>query len=42
MTALVVGELADSGHQGPGEYQQARQLERWNFGETELIPKNPA
>jgi hypothetical protein len=41
MTDLVVGELADSGHQGPGEYQQARQMERWNFGETELIPQEP-
>jgi hypothetical protein len=41
MTDRVVGELADSGHQGPGEYQQARQMERWNFGETELIPQEP-
>jgi hypothetical protein len=41
MTDLIAGELADSGHQDPGEYHQARQVERWNFGETDLVPQEP-
>jgi hypothetical protein len=41
MTDLIASELADSGHQNPGEYHQARQMERWNFGETDLIPQEP-
>ena len=41
MTDLIVGELADSGHQAPGQYHQARQEQHWNFGETDLIPAEP-
>jgi hypothetical protein len=41
MTDLIASELADSGHQSPGEYHQARQWQHWNLGETDLIPQEP-
>lgn len=41
MTDQIASELADSGHQSAEEYHQARQMERWNLGETDLIPQQP-
>jgi hypothetical protein len=41
MTDQVASELADSGHQSAEEYHQVRQMERWNLGETDLIPQQP-
>lgn len=41
MIDQVASELSDSGHQSAEEYHEARQMQHWNFGESDLIPREP-